>query len=137
MTLRTGDKLGQRDAIAQLVRMQYQRNDMDFARGNFRVRGDTIDVFPAEHSELALRIELFDDEIESLQLFDPLTGRVRQSIPRFTVYPSSHYVTPRERARRSPALKTTGGLTIGGPVWTAGWRRIASRTARIDQSLCT
>ncbi|HNM40330.1 MAG TPA: DEAD/DEAH box helicase family protein, partial [Giesbergeria sp.] len=87
MTLRAGDKLGQRDAIAQLVRMQYQRNDMDFARGNFRVRGDTIDVFPAEHSELALRIELFDDEIESLQLFDPLTGRVRQSIPRFTVYP--------------------------------------------------
>ncbi len=97
MTLRTGDKLGQRDAIAQLVRMQYQRNDMDFARGNFRVRGDTIDVFPAEHSELALRIELFDDEIESLQLFDPLTGRVRQSIPRFTVYPSSHYVTPRDQ----------------------------------------
>ncbi len=97
MTLREGDRLGQRDAIAQLVRMQYQRNDMDFARGNFRVRGDTIDVFPAEHSELALRIELFDDEIESLQLFDPLTGRVRQSIPRFTVYPSSHYVTPRDQ----------------------------------------
>ena len=97
MTLRAGDKLGQRDAIAQLVRMQYQRNDMDFARGNFRVRGDTIDVFPAEHSELALRIELFDDEIESLQLFDPLTCRVRQSIPRFTVYPSSHYVTPRDQ----------------------------------------
>lgn len=97
MTLRVGDQLGQRDAIAQLVRMQYQRNDMDFARGNFRVRGDTIDVFPAEHSELALRIELFDDEIESLQLFDPLTGRVRQSIPRFTVYPSSHYVTPRDQ----------------------------------------
>ncbi len=97
MTLRTGDKLGQRDAIAQLVRMQYQRNDTDFARGTFRVRGDTIDVFPAEHSELAIRIELFDDEVESLQLFDPLTGRVRQSIPRFTVYPSSHYVTPRDQ----------------------------------------
>ncbi len=97
MTLRTGDKLGQREAIAQLVRMQYQRNDTDFARGNFRVRGDTIDVFPAEHSELAVRIELFDDEVESLQLFDPLTGRVRQSIPRFTIYPSSHYVTPRDQ----------------------------------------
>ncbi|MBI2745126.1 MAG: excinuclease ABC subunit UvrB [Burkholderiales bacterium] len=97
MTLRAGDKLGQRDVIAQLVRMQYQRNDMDFGRGKFRVRGDTIDVFPAEHSELALRIELFDDEIESLQLFDPLTGRIRQKIPRFTVYPSSHYVTPREQ----------------------------------------
>jgi excinuclease ABC subunit B len=97
MTLRVGDKPGQRDIIAQLVRMQYDRNDMDFSRGRFRVRGDTIDVFPAEHSELAIRIELFDDEIESLQLLDPLTGRVRQKIPRFTVYPSSHYVTPRDK----------------------------------------
>jgi excinuclease ABC subunit B len=97
MTLRAGDKFNQRDLISQLVRMQYQRNDMDFSRGKFRVRGDTIDVFPAEHSEVALRIELFDDEVESLQLFDPLTGRVRQKIPRFTVYPSSHYVTPREQ----------------------------------------
>ncbi|MDD2610857.1 MAG: excinuclease ABC subunit UvrB [Giesbergeria sp.] len=107
MTLRVGDTLGQRDAIAQLVRMQYQRNDMEFARGNFRVRGDTIDIFPAEHSELALRIELFDDEIESLQLFDPLTGRVRQSIPRFTVYPGSHYVTPRDQVLQAiEAIKT-------------------------------
>ena len=97
MTLRAGDKMGQRDMIAQLVRMQYQRNDADFSRGKFRVRGDTIDVFPAEHSEMAIRIELFDDEIDSLQLFDPLTGRIRQRIPRFTVYPSSHYVTPREQ----------------------------------------
>jgi len=94
---RVGDKMGQRDVIAQLIRMQYQRNDMDFGRGTFRVRGDTIDVFPAEHSELAVRIELFDDEIDSIQLFDPLTGRIRQKIPRFTIYPSSHYVTPRER----------------------------------------
>jgi excinuclease ABC subunit B len=97
MTLRVGDQAGQRDVIAQLIRMQYQRNDQDFSRGKFRVRGDTIDVFPAEHSELAIRIELFDDEIESLQLFDPLTGRIRQKIPRFTVYPSSHYVTPRDQ----------------------------------------
>ena len=97
MTLRSGDKLGQRDIIAQLVRMQYERNDMEFSRGRFRVRGDTIDVFPAEHSELAIRIELFDDEIETLQLLDPLTGRVIQKIPRFTVYPSSHYVTPRDK----------------------------------------
>ena len=97
MTLRTGDKLGQRDVIAQLIRMQYQRNEADFSRGKFRVRGDTIDVFPAEHSELAIRIELFDDEVESLQLFDPLTGRVKQKIQRFTVYPSSHYVTPRDK----------------------------------------
>jgi len=97
MTLRVKDKLGQRDVIAQLIRMQYTRNEVDFSRGSFRVRGDTIDVFPAEHSELAIRIELFDDEVESLQLFDPLTGRIRQKIVRFTVYPSSHYVTPRER----------------------------------------
>jgi excinuclease ABC subunit B len=97
MTLRVGDKMSQRDVIAQLIRMQYKRNEIDFSRGSFRVRGDTIDVFPAEHSELALRIELFDDEVEALQLLDPLTGRIRQKIPRFTVYPSSHYVTPRER----------------------------------------
>ncbi len=94
---RVGDKVGQRDIISQLIRMQYNRNEQDFTRGTFRVRGDTIDIFPAEHSELAIRIELFDDEIESLQLFDPLTGRIRQKVPRFTVYPSSHYVTPREK----------------------------------------
>ena len=94
---RVGDKIGQRDIISQLIRMQYNRNEQDFSRGTFRVRGDTIDIFPAEHSELAIRIELFDDEIESLQLFDPLTGRIRQKVPRFTVYPSSHYVTPREK----------------------------------------
>jgi excinuclease ABC subunit B len=97
MTLRRGDKMGQRDVIAQLIRMQYTRNEQDFSRGTFRVRGDTIDVFPAEHSELAVRIELFDDEVETLQLFDPLTGRIKQKIVRFTVYPSSHYVTPRDR----------------------------------------
>jgi excinuclease ABC subunit B len=95
--VRVGDKIGQRDVIGQLIRMQYNRNEQDFARGTFRVRGDTIDIFPAEHSELAIRLELFDDEIESLQLFDPLTGRIRQKVPRFTVYPSSHYVTPREK----------------------------------------
>jgi excinuclease ABC subunit B len=97
LTLREGDKLAQREVIERLVRMQYQRNDVDFSRGNFRVRGDTIDVFPAEHSELAIRLELFDDEIESLALFDPLTGQIRQKIPRFTIYPSSHYVTPRDK----------------------------------------
>ncbi len=97
MILKVGGKQGQRDAIAQLVRMQYQRNDTDFSRGTFRVRGDTIDVFPAEHSELAVRMELFDDEVESISLFDPLTGRVQQKMPRFVIYPSSHYVTPREK----------------------------------------
>jgi len=95
--LKVGGKQSQRDAISQLIRMQYTRNEQDFARGTFRVRGDTIDVFPAEHSELAVRIELFDDEVESLQLFDPLTGRIRQKIPRFVIYPSSHYVTPRDK----------------------------------------
>ncbi|MBC7549077.1 MAG: excinuclease ABC subunit UvrB [Polaromonas sp.] len=94
---RVTDKMGQRDVIARLIRMQYSRNDQDFSRGTFRVRGDVIDVFPAEHSELALRIELFDDEIESIQLFDPLTGRIRQKVPRFVVYPKSHYVTPRDK----------------------------------------
>ncbi|MBS0447902.1 MAG: excinuclease ABC subunit UvrB, partial [Proteobacteria bacterium] len=97
MILREGNQLGQRDAIAHLIRMQYTRNETDFGRGTFRVRGDTIDVFPAEHSELAIRIELFDDEIESLTLFDPLTGQLRQRIPRFVVYPANHYVTPRGR----------------------------------------
>ncbi len=95
--VRVGDRIGQRDVIAQLVRMQYTRNETDFARGTFRVRGGTIDIFPAEHSELAIRVELFDDEVESLSLLDPLTGRIRQKIPRFVVYPSSHYVTPRDR----------------------------------------
>ncbi|RYF68636.1 MAG: excinuclease ABC subunit UvrB, partial [Comamonadaceae bacterium] len=99
--VRVGDKIGQRDLIGRLIRMQYTRNDQDFSRGTFRVRGDTIDVFPAEHSELAIRIELFDDEIETLSLFDPLTGRIRQKVPRFTVYPSSHYVTPRDKTLRA------------------------------------
>jgi len=81
--------------------MQYTRNEVDFGRGTFRVRGDTIDIFPAEHAELAIRVEMFDDEIETLQLFDPLTGRVRQKIPRFTVYPGSHYVTPRSTVLRA------------------------------------
>jgi len=101
LIVRVGDKIGQRDLIARLITMQYTRNEIDFSRGSFRVRGDTIDVFPAEHSELAVRIELFDDEIESLSLLDPLTGRIRQKVPRFVVYPSSHYVTPREQVVRA------------------------------------
>ena len=101
LTLRHKDKVAQRDIIARLIQMQYTRNEMDFSRGSFRVRGDTIDIFPAEHAELAIRVEMFDDEIESLQLFDPLTGRVRQKIPRFTVYPGSHYVTPRSTVIRA------------------------------------
>ncbi|MDH5209807.1 MAG: DEAD/DEAH box helicase family protein, partial [Burkholderiaceae bacterium] len=101
LTLRHKDRLSQRDIIVRLTQMQYKRSEMDFTRGTFRVRGDTIDVFPAEHAELAVRVELFDDEVDSLQLFDPLTGRVRQKIPRFTLYPSSHYVTPRQNVLRA------------------------------------
>ncbi len=94
--LQQGEKMSQRDAILRLVGMQYDRNDFDFSRGCFRVRGDVIDVFPAENNETAVRISLFDDEVESLTLFDPLTGQIFNKIPRYTVYPSSHYVTPRE-----------------------------------------
>jgi excinuclease ABC subunit B len=93
--LRAGEKLGQRDIIRRLAEMQYERNEIDFSRGAFRVRGDVIDIFPAENAESAVRVVLFDDEVESLTLFDPLTGHNRQKLPRFTVYPSSHYVTPR------------------------------------------
>ncbi len=99
--LREGGTLHQRDIIARLVQMQYQRNDTDFKRGTFRVRGDVIDIFPAEHAENALRVSLFDDQIEELSLFDPLTGQVRSRIGRFTVYPSSHYVTPRATVLRA------------------------------------
>jgi excinuclease ABC subunit B len=99
--LREGEKIAQRDLLARLVAMQYDRNELDFRRGTFRVRGDVIDVFPAEHAEHAVRISLFDDEIEQLQMFDPLTGRVLHRLARFTVYPSSHYVTPRATTLRA------------------------------------
>ena len=95
--LKEGAKLEQRDAIKRLTEMQYTRNEVDFSRGTFRVRGDVLDIFPAEHAESAVRLSLFDDEIESLQLFDPLTGHVKQKIGRFTVFPSSHYVTGRQK----------------------------------------
>ena len=94
--LKEGSKMEQREIIARLVTMQYDRGDLDFDRGSFRVRGDVIDIFPAENSETALRISLFDDEIETLQTFDPLTGRIESRMGRYTVYPSSHYVTPRD-----------------------------------------
>jgi excinuclease ABC subunit B len=94
--LRQGEKIGQRAVIRRLSEMQYQRNDMEFKRGVFRVKGDVIDIFPAEHAETAVRVSLFDDEVESISLFDPLTGQVMHKAARFTVYPSSHYVTPRD-----------------------------------------
>jgi len=93
--LRAGEKLTQRDIIRRLTEMQYERNDIEFKRGVYRVRGDVIDVFPAENAESAIRITLFDDDVESLSLFDPLTGHGKQKLGRFTVFPASHYVTPR------------------------------------------
>ncbi|AYC33550.1 excinuclease ABC subunit B [Pseudomonas cavernae] len=92
-----GDKLDQRALLRRLADLQYTRNDMEFARATFRVRGDVIDVFPAESDLEAIRVELFDDEIESIAAFDPLTGEVLRKLPRYTLYPKSHYVTPREK----------------------------------------
>ncbi|MBS1220339.1 MAG: Excinuclease subunit, partial [Proteobacteria bacterium] len=101
LLLRVNEKMSQRDVITRLTQMQYERNDVDFSRGHFRVRGDVIDVFPAEHAETAIRIELFDDVVETLHLFDPLTGQILSKVARFTVFPSSHYVTPRETTLRA------------------------------------
>ncbi|WP_153146484.1 excinuclease ABC subunit UvrB [Dechloromonas sp. H13] len=101
LTMRVGDKLDQRAMIKRLSDMQYERNEMDFHRGIFRVRGDIIDIFPAEHAEHAIRVSLFDDEIESLQFFDPLTGHLLHKTLRFTVFPASHYVTPRSTVLRA------------------------------------
>ncbi|MDA1331784.1 MAG: excinuclease ABC subunit UvrB [Proteobacteria bacterium] len=96
-----GEEIGQRKIIRRLAEMQYERNDMDFQRGIFRVRGDVVDIFPSENSEHAIRVSLFDDEIESLSVFDPLTGHIINKVKRYTVYPSSHYVTPRATVLRA------------------------------------
>ena len=101
LTMRVGDRLDQRAIVKRLSDMQYDRNDVDFHRGIFRVRGDIIDIFPAEHAEHAIRISLFDDEIEGLQFFDPLTGHLLHKALRFTVFPASHYVTPRATVLRA------------------------------------
>ncbi len=99
--LREGEEIGQRNIIKRLAEMQYERNEVDFHRGVFRVRGDVIDIFPAENSEHAIRVSLFDDEIETLSVFDPLTGQILNKTKRYTVYPSSHYVTPRATVLRA------------------------------------
>ncbi len=101
LTLRTGDRIGRQELLGRLVAMQYERNDVDFTRGTFRARGEVIDIFPAENAEHALRVTLFDDELETLELFDPLTGSILQKLSRFTVFPSSHYVTPRDTVLRA------------------------------------
>ncbi|HDL3364179.1 TPA: excinuclease ABC subunit B, partial [Mannheimia haemolytica] len=95
--LQVGAMIGQREILSRLAELQYTRNDQAFQRSTFRVRGDVIDIYPAESDEVALRVELFDDEIENLSLFDPLTGRSLGKVPRYTIYPKTHYVTPRER----------------------------------------
>ena len=107
MLVRTGDKMAPQEMIRQLIAMQYARSEIDFKRGTFRVRGDSIDVYPAESAEAALRISMFDDEIDALTLFDPLTGHTIQTLPRFTVYAKSHYVTP-----RSTVLNALEGIKI-------------------------
>jgi excinuclease ABC subunit B len=94
--LSRGERVSQREIIRQLTDMQYKRNDVELLRATYRVRGDVIDIFPAESDQDAIRVELFDDEIERLSLFDPLTGEIVQRIPRYTIFPISHYVTPRE-----------------------------------------
>ncbi|MDB3966142.1 excinuclease ABC subunit UvrB [Porticoccaceae bacterium] len=95
--LSRGEQIDQRDILRRLAELQYKRNDVDFDRSSYRVRGDVIDVYPADSDYEALRIELFDEEIENLTLFDPLTGEVLRKVPRFTIYPKSHYVTPRDK----------------------------------------
>jgi excinuclease ABC subunit B len=123
--LRTGEKIGQREIIRRLTEMQYERNEIDFKRGVYRVRGDVIDIFPAENAESAVRITLFDDELESITLFDPLTGHTRQKLGRFTVFPSSHYVTPArhgaeggrgDQGRTAPAHRVLPGQPETGRV---------------------
>ena len=101
LNLKQGDKMVQREAINILIGMQYKRNDVDFSRGAFRVRGDIIDIFPAENNETAVRVSLFDDEVESISLFDPLTGEIFDKVKRFTIYPKSHYVTTRDTTVRA------------------------------------
>ncbi len=96
LIMRKGDHLSQKAVLSRLITMQYERTDLDFHRGTFRVRGEIVDIFPAEHAEVALRLSWFDDEIEKMQIFDPLTGKVLGEVPRFSIFPASHYVTPRK-----------------------------------------
>src|ERR1700752_1609536 len=99
--LSRGDRIDQRKILRRLTDMQYKRNEMDLTQGTYRVRGDVIDIFPAESEREALRVELFDDELDSLTLFDPLTGEISRKVPRYTVFPSTHYVTPKDRLVRA------------------------------------
>jgi excinuclease ABC subunit B len=138
--LRENEKMAQRDIIQRLVAMQYERNDIEFSRGHFRVRGDVIDIFPAESSESALRVTLFDDEVESLSLFDPLTGHIQTRTPRYTVYPSSHYVTPRETTlharRRTSWWKRSASSSARATIWRCWPRSASPRASRTTRATC-
>ena len=136
--LRQGEKMSQRDVLARLVAMQYTRSELDFRRGTF-ARGDVIDVFPAEHAEQAIRISLYDDEIEKLEVFDPLTGKVHHPMARFTVYPSSHYVTPRRRrcARSRRSRRSCASASSFSRRLAACSRRRGSSSARASTSRCS
>ena len=95
--LSQGSLIDQRTLLRRLAELQYERNDLELRRGTYRVRGEVIDIHPADSDQEAIRVELFDDEIEGLSFFDPLTGEVHRKVPRLTIYPKTHYVTPRER----------------------------------------
>lgn len=96
-----GDRVGRDDIIRRLVEMQYTRNELEFVRGTYRIRGEIMDIFPAESEQNAIRIELFDDEVDSIRWFDPLTGKMLRKVPRVTIYPKSHYVTPKDNLVRA------------------------------------
>ena len=127
-----GDKVDQRYVVQRLAELQYTRNDMAFQRGTYRVRGDVVDIFPAESEKEAVRVELFDDEIENISIFDPLTGEVTNRVPRYTVFPKTHYVTPRERilacSKTSRRSSATGSSTCR--ITTSWWKRSGSSSAR-------
>ena len=120
--LNRGERMDQRRLLRRLADMQYTRNEMDLQAGTYRVRGDVIDIFPAESAREAVRVELFDETIESLALFDPLTGEILRKVPRYTVYPGSHYVTPKERAASAPSTTSARNCASGS-------RCCASRTS--------
>src|SRR5512132_748945 len=133
--VKEGDALSQRDAIKRLTEMQYQRNEVDFKRGTFRVRGDVLDIFPAEHAENALRLSLFDDRVETLQLFDPLTGHIRQRIGRFTVFPSSHYVTGRQKVL--DAIEAIKAELVQQKDFFVGQMKLVEQRTRFDLEMMT
>ena len=125
MHLSRGEIIDQREILRQLADLQYTRNDIDFRRGTYRVRGDVIDIYPADSEREAVRIELFDEEIESLCWFDPLTGAVENRVARVTIYPKTHYVTPRETMLSAVEHieEELSGVSPSSRISTSWWRR--------------